>query len=53
MKLMAIPLTTTAFKTIKKRMNGKQEGPVYIDGKTWYVCVPIRKKMLNCRFYLQ
>ncbi len=41
------PLTTTAFKTIKKRMNGKQEGPVYIDNNTWYVCVPIRKKNLN------
>jgi hypothetical protein len=40
-------LTNTAFKTIKKRMNGKQEGPVYLDGNTWYVCVPIRKKMLN------
>jgi len=41
------PLTTTAFKTIKKRMNNKQEGPVYLDGKTWYVCVPVRKKTLN------
>jgi hypothetical protein len=41
------PLTTTVFKTIKKRMNKKQEGPVYLDGKTWYVCVPIRKKMLS------
>lgn len=41
------PLTTTAFKTIKKRMNKKQEGPVYLDGKTWYICVPVRKKTLN------
>ena len=41
------PLTTTAFRTIKKRMNNKQEGPVYLDGKTWYVCVPIRKKNIN------
>jgi hypothetical protein len=41
------PLTTTAFKTIKKRMDKKQEGPVYLDGKIWYVCVPIRKKMLS------
>ena len=41
------PLTTTAFKTIKKRMNNKQEGPVYLDGNIWYVCVPIRKKTLN------
>ena len=41
------PLTTTAFKTIKRRMNKKQEGPVYLDGEIWYVCVPIRKKTLN------
>ena len=41
------PLTTTAFKTIKKRMHNKQEGPVYLDGRVWYVCVPIRKKTLN------
>lgn len=41
------PLTTTVFKSIKKKMNNKQEGPVYLDGKTWYVCVPIRKKMLS------
>lgn len=41
------PLTTTAFKTIKKRMNKKQEGPVYLDDRTWYVCVPIRKKTLS------
>jgi len=41
------PLTTTAFKTIKKRMRNRQEGPVYLDGGVWYVCVPIRKKMLN------
>lgn len=41
------PLTTTAFKTIKKRMNKKQEGPVYLDDNIWYVCVPIRKKTLS------
>lgn len=41
------PLTTTAFKTIKKRMDKKQEGPVYLDGRIWYVCVPIRKKSLS------
>ena len=41
------PMTTTAFKTVKKRMKNRQEGPVYLDGKTWYVCVPVRKKMLN------
>jgi len=41
------PLTTTAFKTIKKRMHNKQEGPIYLDNKVWYVCVPIRKKNLN------
>ena len=41
------PLTTTAFKTIKKRMNNKQEGPVYLEDNVWYVCVPIRKKNLS------
>lgn len=41
------PLTTTVFKTIKKRMSNRQEGPVYLDGDTWYVCVPIRKKNLS------
>lgn len=41
------PLTTTAFKPIKNRMTNRQEGPVYLDDKTWYVCVPIRKKNLN------
>lgn len=40
-------LTTTAFKTIKKRMSNRQEGPIYLDGKVWYVCVPIRKKNLT------
>lgn len=41
------PLTTTVFKTMKKRMVNKQEGPVYLDAGTWYVCVPIRKKNLS------
>lgn len=41
------PLGTSAFKTIRKRMRNKQEGPVYLDNDTWYVCVPIRKKSLN------
>jgi len=41
------PMTSTAFKTIKKRMSNKQEGPVYLDKKVWYVCVPIRKKNLS------
>jgi hypothetical protein len=41
------PLTTSSFKTIKKRMSRKQEGPVYLDNNIWYVCVPIRKKVLS------
>ena len=41
------PLGTSAFKTIRKRMRNKQEGPVYLDNGVWYVCVPIRKKSLN------
>lgn len=41
------PLNISVFKTIKKRMKDRQEGPVYLDNKTWYVCVPIRKKTLS------
>ena len=41
------PLTTTAFKTIKKRMCNKQEGPIYLDNDIWYICVPVRKKKLS------
>lgn len=40
------PLGTSVFKTIKKRMKDRQEGPVYLDGNTWYVCVPIKRKHL-------
>jgi hypothetical protein len=40
-------LGTSVFKTIKKRMSNKQEGPVYLDDGVWYVCVPIRKKVLS------
>lgn len=41
------PLGTQAFKTIKKRMKNKQEGPVYLENGVWYVCVSIRKKNLT------
>jgi hypothetical protein len=40
------PLGTSVFKTIRKRMKDRQEGPVYLDNDVWYVCVPIRKKSL-------
>lgn len=41
------PLGTSTFKTIRKRFKSKQDGPVYLDGNTWYVCVPIKKKALS------
>jgi hypothetical protein len=41
------PLGSSVFKTIKKRMKNRQEGPVYKDGDQWYVCVPIRKKSIT------
>jgi hypothetical protein len=40
-------LGTSAFKSLKKKMKNKQEGPVYLDDGVWYVCVPIRKKTLS------
>jgi hypothetical protein len=40
-------LSPAAFKSIKKRMRNKQEGPVYLENGIWYVCVPIRKKTLS------
>jgi hypothetical protein len=41
------PLGTSVFKTIKKRMKDRQEGPIYRDNGTWYICVPIRKKTIT------
>ncbi len=41
------PVGTAIFKTIRKRMAYKQEGPVYSDNGIWYVCVPLRKKKLE------
>jgi len=41
------PVDASVFKTIKRRMKDKQEGPVYLCNELWYVCVPIRKKMLS------
>lgn len=41
------PVGTSVFKTIKKRMVSKQDGPVYLHNNVWYVCVPLRKKKLE------
>lgn len=41
------PITSSVFKTIKKRMKWNQKGPVYLFNSKWYVCVPTRKKFLT------
>ena len=40
-------IATALFKSIKKRMTSKQDGPVYVHDNIWYVCVPIRKNKLE------
>jgi hypothetical protein len=41
------PMTTTAFKAIKNKMSVNQDGPYYFNDGVWYVCVPVRKKVLG------
>lgn len=41
------PINIPSFKLIRKKIGRNQEGPVYLQNGTWYVCIPLRKKSLS------
>jgi len=40
-------IDTSIFKSIRKKLNKKQEGPIYFINNSWYICVPLDKKSLE------
>lgn len=40
-------IDVSIFKSIRKKLDKKQEGPVYFINNSWYICVPLDKKTLE------